>query len=1504
MHINFCPEKMAHAVPVPIPCPVQLGSIKNDSLEAQLHEYVRQGNYVKVKKLLKKGIFVDAVNSVGQTSLFTAALLGLGKIVDVLLDYGSDPNHRCYDGSTPVHAAAFSGNQWILSKLLDGGGDLRVHDKDGKNPQYWAMSAGKESSAQMLEFIQRCTSHMQAAIQNFPSDLLRKADSSKALIRSPSRFGGLVQGNVQSPLSRFLKGGVNSARNIYSFGFGKFYLTGSRHLGYLASLPIIGEKEVIQADDEPMFSYHVGPYMIMTNLMWGGSRVTVKELSFEPHQNCSKLRLADLLIAEQEYSSKLRHPHLLQLMSVCLSSDLEKTRLVYERVNFGSLYSILHERRSEFPVLRMETILHLLLQINDTLRFLHSRGFIHRSVTSYAIQIVSSGEAKLCNLEYMIESKDGGEHSDLTRIPVPVQLFKWCSPEVILEKAVTVKSDIYSFCTVMQEALTETLPWDGHEDSVIKQLISSGQHLEADVRLPKPYYDIVKSGLEPKQKNRSMNLQDIQYLMKNDLKDLTESQTGHADEIPKAQRSAVLADINICLASAFNYQKRTLGLEGEEITEIGKSTARRYSHFPEESEALLVDGETPSSLQPVAQEKSHDVASELQVTCSVSDVDESLCSFEMNEIFADYPEFHEDFLEESTVLGHNLKDEKRQQKEEEKTTLRDLFAPPGMHYEEKPVYEEGSFSELGTEYTTEEEERISEASQLCERSQVREDAGKRMTSSSQIGQHISKCVLNLKIAQSMLQQASGSLCRTEEKLNKLETTEKQKKLLQEIQMNQTCKQIFLERSWNGSDNIPQNTSSPFSRVNTFLWKAIGPPSSDYIPPLITCQAQGVLGEDYFQAIPKVSEGTWTIQNENGKCFHQRSKTENEDKLSFSTVKSLDDQMELDHEQLLPRGSQRCKKKFNLQCQKGSDSRSAASGIEEERWCCPKSTSETYSTKISEERRVMQSEWRTEVKQMARRVASGQLELISPYPPSEYTSESEAESIKEAFQHVTIRVQKSQDWQKDRRWKVDDNAEDLGSEERSESEDSDLESAFNSLGGRSCQSPSKDKQAESGTAHQKDSVVPQQVKNLSRGHSKELRCSPDSSPDVSEEFLTPDPDYFLPPTIQENSELETSNPEGKLEDTQEVYVQKQIPSDAGSGGKILLCSTAAQNSGSNTLGVNQLSHMPVARSLTDIQDLSSISCEQESYSKDINCKTPRGSHAPTSVSTPLGSEEKLPVATEKYRHSNEIVLDTSSWISEEISSAVSRTFSTAYEEEKSTEISSDSSGVCSSRLNKLSRLSVTSLRSPRKEPALSQTSNHFIDELPPPAQELLDEIEYLKQQDSTTQNLKEKALCDCDAPIKVSNQIKIEEGEAKKETERNEKRDHSLWTEETLNLAEETERAHSTLDDILERMLQTIPEDEENQEHPQVHSLTTKDPSLITLKDSTLCQTANLNDPGDGGKKNGVKECKTRGESRGPESCTSSPEDSHHEDQKLRLRRQLSWPSPFRVIVLDQRSSPK
>ncbi|XP_033924826.1 inactive serine/threonine-protein kinase TEX14 [Melopsittacus undulatus] len=1461
---------MAHTVPLPMPCPTQLGSIIGDSLEAQLHKCVRQGNSARVKKLLKQGVFVDAVNSMGQTSLFTAALLGLGKIVDILLDYGSDVNHRCYDGSTPVHAAAFSGNQWILSRLLDEGGDLRAHDKNGKKPQCWAMSADKETSAQMLKFIQHCTLHMQAAMQNFSPDLLRKIGSSKVLACSPSRFGNLVQGNVVSPLGRFLKDGANAAKNIYSFGFGKFYLAGNGHPEYLTSLLVIGEKDLVQADDEPAFSYHVGPYMIMTNLMWGGSRVTVKELGLEHHKSCSKLRFADLLVAEQEHSSKLRHPHLLQLMAVCLSSDLEKTRLVYERVNFGSLYSILHERRTEFPVLHMEIILRMLLQIIDALRFLHSCGFIHRSVTSYAVQIVSSGAAKLCNLEYMIESKDGGEHSDLTRIPVPVELYKWCSPEVILEEVVTVKSDIYSFCAVVQEALTETPPWKGCEDSVIKQLINSGQHLEADVRLPVPYYDIVKLGLEPKQKNRSMNLQDIQYILKNDLKDLLKSQTSHADEMPKARRHVGFADVNICLLSAVRSQNKTQEFWGKEITKADSSTSPIYSVSPEEKSAL-VPQEASTSLQTVAQNENQDVASELEMTPSVSDVNDSLCSFEINEIFCSFPELDKDFLEEEAGLSETLKDKKRQQKEknkatfkeEERASFKDMSVSPGVHCEEKPVYEEDSFSESDTEYSTESQQSMSEASEL---SQVR-DAGRLASNLSRTGQHISKCVLNVKISQSMVQQITDSLCRIEENLDKSEATKNQNKMLQEVRMNQLSKQNFQGHS-NRSDHTSQNTDNRFSKVNTFSWKAVGPPSRNYVPPIVTCQAQGALDGGGFQAVSETAKALEAIQNEKWKCFHEMSKSKNENNhhdTTFTVMKMQDDQVSLDHENLFPHVSVRSKTKSNLQCQRGGDSCSAAS--EEERWCYPKSRSEIYSTKISEERRMMQSEWRTEVKQLARRAASGTLEFCCPYPANECTSECEAESTNEAFQHITVRVKESQQRY---RWQSDDNVEpqDLGRENRSESEESDLESAFRSSGGRSSQSPSQDEKVESGIAILKNSVLPQQVANVSRGHSRELPSSFNSCSDVSEEFFTPD--CFLPSTAQ------TSDAEGELEDACRRLLQKQLPEDAGSGiqdsgGKTLLCSTAAWNFGSSMLGVNQLGHMPVASveaaqeitqeecqekdvSVTDIHNLSNIPYEQDCCYRDVDCKTPRVSHAPRSFSTPLSSEEKNPMAFEKHKCCHEVASDSSFCGSEEISAA-SRIFTTACKEGRSAEIPSVASGVCSSTLNQPDGLPVvlSSLRGTRKASALSQASNHFTDELPPPAQELLDEIEYLNLQDSVAQDFKENGLYDCGVQINVPNQIQMEDRESKKESETDEG-DHSLWTKESFHLSEETERAHSSLDGILERMIHAVPGDEEIQEQPHGHAL----------------WAASLQDPEDVGRKEGAGAT-----DRAPGSCAGGSEGPLH-----------------------------
>ncbi|KAM4701993.1 inactive serine/threonine-protein kinase TEX14 [Discoglossus pictus] len=818
----------AHLLP---PCPVQIGSIKHDSAEKQLHDYVKRGNYVKVKKLLKKGIIADSVNSLGQTALFVAALIGFPKMVDLLLKYGSDPNHRCFDGSTPVHAAAFSCNQWSLSKLIDAGGDLRLHDQECRKPCDWAAMAGKERNVQMLEFIERCSAHMQALIQCFPYKPFRNFDSSRVLICNPSLMDIISQGNVDLPLSRKCQG--ISSKNMYGFGYGKLYLTNDRQLGYMATIPFITEKDIVQADDKPSFLFSAGPYMSMTNLMWGCTKVTVKELNVLTHPKCSKIHFGDLLIAEQEYISKLRHPNLLQLIAVCVTPDLERTRLVFERVTFGSLYSILHERRSEFPILQMETIVHLLLQVSDALIFLHWRGYIHRSLSSHAVQIVSTGLAKVSNFEYMVESKDSGAHSDLTHLPVPAQLYHWAAPEVILGKMVTAKCDVYSFCTIIQELLTDTLPWSALDGTAIKSAVVSGHYLTADLGLSKPYDNIVSTGTQPKPKDRLMNLQDIRCILKNDLKDTIESRKSASEN-----HINVYPEINIC------WQPRT------KITKELYFHQRRSTEINDEQKTL---GETETELQ-------HDQAPTYDCSLASQSLDSESVPAE---------------TEYKTLINHDNKNMSYYHNDKSPTPTEpqntngksELFYVKERELRKHvSLRTEISISETDTESNTEDADTKSEENESNDDIETVHEARNHELSS--LEKHISSTFVNLTISQTLLQQATKALDSLELKLKKSE----------DVHVN-NCKErsdkffsphkSTIDAHWDEVDNA----KTLFKSKSFSGWSAVGPPG-DYMPP-----ASGV-----FSTISGLQRDTRKIQSECVMGSHEKA-TRKKEWSSYSSHQS-------------------------------------------------------------------------------------------------------------------------------------------------------------------------------------------------------------------------------------------------------------------------------------------------------------------------------------------------------------------------------------------------------------------------------------------------------------------------------------------------------------------------------------------------------------------------------------------------------------------------------------------
>nr|XP_054366880.1 inactive serine/threonine-protein kinase TEX14 [Mirounga angustirostris] len=1529
---------MSRAVHLPVPCPVQLGSLRNDSLEAQLHEYVKQGNYVKVKKILKKGIYVDAVNSLGQTALFVAALLGLTKLVDVLLEYGSDPNHRCFDGSTPVHAAAFSGNQWILSKLLDAGGDLRLHDEKGRNPQTWALTAGKERSTAMVEFMQRCASHMQAIIQGFSYDLLKKIDSPQRLICGPPRFGGLIQGNPNGSPNRLLKAGVISAQNIYSFGFGKFYLTGGAQLAYLGSLPVIGEKEVIQADDEPTFSFFSGPYMVMTNLVWNGSRVTVKELNLPTHPHCSRLRLADLLIAEQEHSSKLRHPHLLQLMAVCLSQDLEKTRLVYERITVGTLFGVLHERRSQFPVLHMEVIVHLLLQMSDALRYLHSRGFIHRSLSSYAIHIVSTGEARLTNLEYMMESQDGRIHRDLTRVPLPTQLYNWAAPEVILQKAATVKSDVYSFSMIIQEILTDNIPWNGLDGSVIKEAIVLGNYLEADVRLPKPYYDIVTSGIQVKQKDRTMNLQDIQYILKNDLKDFLGTQRTQPTESPKVQRYELHPDVNVYLGLTSEHLKETPNLEIKELKEMGSrlhsprgpsSPTEKATPDPQVLDPSMMAKETQN------QDAASPAGSVAEEARSPSPGQASLCSFEINEIYSGCLDRGDDKEKEPPGAGSSFEGAGPSQADELKSMEEELDK---MEREACCFCDEDeSSSEASTELSFEDWDWQNGSLSSPSLPEPAREAKGNVSNRCMTEEYISKCVLNLKISQTLMHQNADLLRNIQQKIDKLEMIQREQ---------EECRSL-----WASSREFANIYDSP---------SALGPPASSYAPPVRQLPGQQLNTSGNCLTLTRSS----IVRDFEGGHFGKRSRKRSGcgwKPVTQVSEESTGDESEKSHQlptfcgpgkqstsdQSQPIQGAKCSLERNRTPNTSSQGRpkessartkltqltsalvtvsshpkgppvSSGPGQGSTRISMESVSSEICNAKSrnNEDDGEVYLKWKMEVKDMAERAATGQLVVPPWHPQSSVTSEGEAKNVPDTLLQPLLRDPEKVGWQCIVEYpRKNDEPGGNGKCDKMDNSDCDSDQHGRQPGPQSCTSirhlsPRKNEQPEHSEVFQASSDASVVVEKSYSDQSVRSTCSPESSEDITDEFLTPDHEYFYSSTAQENLALETSSPiEEDFEGIQDAFAQPpgsgeekfQMRKSLGRNAEILtrsqfqpIRSTEGEQEETLKESPEELKEKDI--SLTDIQDLSSISYEQDGSFKEVSCKTPKINHAPTSVSTPLSPGSSSSAAS-RYKDCLESITfqiktgSTSYWNSQESIQTSSDRFSTVREKAKSLDSFLTSPETVPSRLTDLKRLSAftgVGSSSIAKSPDTSSShatqrrslpkalveaiSQHHIDELPPPSQELLDEIEHLKQEQASSTVLGENTASHLG--ITANDQRHLEEQATNCEKE------HSsmLWTKETQDLEEDTERAHSTLDEDLERWLQPPEDSMELQDLPEVST-----------------REANIKDQ-EAGEKKTKEEERIKSERRKSDSFLGTSEE---EELKPCFWKRLGWSEPSRIIVLDQ-----
>ncbi|XP_043371980.1 inactive serine/threonine-protein kinase TEX14-like [Dermochelys coriacea] len=525
-------QRPSRAMPKPpvLPpcCPTSLGSVAEPgSLAGQLHQHVTEGRLRKTKKLLKRGVDVDGQNTAGQTGLFVAALLGHTMVARLFLRFRADPNHRCYDGSTPVHAAAFSCQRPLFAQVLEAGGDLRLHDQQGRTPQDWAEQAGSDQNAEVLAFIQQCRARMvgltlhreQGATQTLSS---RVEDSPRSL-----------RSSLSSLLSAFFwsldSSGTDWSGRGPVVGFGQLCPSGPLRPSFASVTPIADPDELLRAQAEPDLSYENGPYTLMSNCLWKGQFVTVRWLKPEP-PGSRPHGPTDLLVAEQQHCSCLHHPQLLLLLAVSPSLDLCEVRLVFERVEMGSLYWALHQEAPCPPAPpSCLAALRLLLQLCEALLFLHGQGYVHRALTSHAIQLVRPGLAKLSSLEYMRPRAETGPRDPAP----PPELYNWLPPEVIRDRPASTTSDLYSFCAVTQEIFTGAVPWYGAEGVAVQQWVQAGRALAPAACVPPPCYEVVRAGLAFRERERYGSLPDIRYILRKALQEATGRPVGPLSLSPR-----------------------------------------------------------------------------------------------------------------------------------------------------------------------------------------------------------------------------------------------------------------------------------------------------------------------------------------------------------------------------------------------------------------------------------------------------------------------------------------------------------------------------------------------------------------------------------------------------------------------------------------------------------------------------------------------------------------------------------------------------------------------------------------------------------------------------------------------------------------------------------------------------------------------------------------------------------------------------------------------------------
>lgn len=131
----------------PAPSPIT----PTDDKEVDLRLAAREGDIETIRRLLVKGVGIDAKDEQGWTALREAVFQEHTSAVNFLLDRGANPNVKDNEGNSSLHWAAQIGHDGIVAALLNAGADPNIPDAfSGSSPLYFAATGGHVGAVKQL----------------------------------------------------------------------------------------------------------------------------------------------------------------------------------------------------------------------------------------------------------------------------------------------------------------------------------------------------------------------------------------------------------------------------------------------------------------------------------------------------------------------------------------------------------------------------------------------------------------------------------------------------------------------------------------------------------------------------------------------------------------------------------------------------------------------------------------------------------------------------------------------------------------------------------------------------------------------------------------------------------------------------------------------------------------------------------------------------------------------------------------------------------------------------------------------------------------------------------------------------------------------------------------------------------------------------------------------------------------------------------------------------------